>query len=78
MKPTELRADLKAGQSVADVANTKGVPVDNVVNAIVTDSTAKINNAVSHGLLSQDRATKIEARLPQWVTTLVNAHRGAM
>jgi hypothetical protein len=78
VKPTDLRADLKSGQSIAEVANSKGVPVDSVVNAIVTDSTAKINDAVSHGHLSQTRATKIEGELPQWVTTLVNAHLGSL
>jgi spermidine/putrescine-binding protein len=74
VKPAELRADVKSGQSVADVATAKGVSVDTVINAVVTDATAKIDQAVANGKLSQDRATKIEAKLPAIVTKAVNAH----
>ena len=71
----ELRADLKAGQSVADVATSKGVPVDTVVKAVVADLTPRIEKAVTNGRITRDRADKIEAKLPGVVTRLVNAHR---
>jgi hypothetical protein len=74
VKPVDLRADVKGGQSVADVATAKSVSVDTVVNAVVNDATAKIDQAVANGKLSQDRATKIEAKLPAIVTKAVNAH----
>jgi spermidine/putrescine-binding protein len=74
VNPAELRADLKGGRSVADVATTKGVSVDTVVNAVVNDATTKIDQAVTNGKLSQDQATKLEANLPAIFTRVVNAH----
>ena len=75
VSPAELRTDLKAGQSVADVATSKGVSVDSVVNAVVTDASAKVDHAVTTGKLTQAQADKIKAGLPARVTKLVNAHR---
>jgi len=77
VKPAELRSDLKAGQSVADVATAKGVSVDTVVNAVVKDTSAKIDQAVSNGKLTQARADAFKAKLPALVTKLVNAHHTA-
>lgn len=74
--PAELRTDLKDGQSVADVANSKGVSPDTVVQAIVSDVTARVDKAVTNGKLTQQRADQIEARLPDRVTKLVDHHRG--
>ena len=72
----DLRADLRGGQSIADVANAKGVDVATVESAIVTDVTAKLDKAVTNGKLTQERATAIEQRLPARVDKLVNRHRG--
>ena len=46
-----------------------------VVDAVVKDSTAKIDQAVAAGKLTQARATTIEAKLPARVTKVVDAHR---
>lgn len=72
----DLRADLKSGQSIADVATSKGVDVSKVESAIVGDVTAKLDKAVTNGKLTQDRATAIEQRLPARVDKLVNRHWG--
>ena len=77
VKPAELRSDLKAGQSVADVAGSKGVSVDTVVNAVVKDASAKIDQAVTNGKLTQAQADAAKAKLPAQVTKLVNAHHTA-
>lgn len=77
VKPAELRADLKAGQSVADVATAKGVAVDTVVNAVVKDASAKIDQAVTNGKLTQAQADAAKAKLPAQVTKLVNARHTA-
>ena len=75
VKPAELRSDIKAGQSVADVATAKGVSVDTVVNAVVKDASDKIDQAVTNGKLTQAKADTAKAKLPATVTKLVNAHR---
>jgi len=77
VKPAELRSDIKAGQSVADVATAKGVSVDTVVNAVVTDASAKIDQAVTNGKLTQAKADTAKAKLPALVTKAVNAHHTA-
>ena len=74
VKPAELRSDIKAGQSVADVATAKGVSVDSVVNAVVSDASAKIDQAATNGKLTQAQADAAKAKLPTLVTKLVNAH----
>ena len=74
VKPAELRSDIKGGQSVADVASAKGVSVDTVVNALVNDASAKIDQAVTNGKLTQAQADAAKAKLPTLVTKLVNAH----
>ena len=75
--PAELLSDLKAGQSVADVANAKGVPVETVVNAIVQDASQRVDQAVTNGKLTQEQADKIKAALPARVDKAVNHHRTA-
>jgi hypothetical protein len=77
VSPQELRADLKAGQSVADVANTKGVPVDKVTTAIVNDVSSRLDTAVTNHKLGTDRAATLKDKLPERVTTAVNAHHTA-
>lgn len=72
----ELRSDLKAGQSIADVATSKGVDPATVVNAVVGDLDAKLDTAVANGKISQERADTVKERLPERITNLVNRHRG--
>ncbi|HEY5155789.1 MAG TPA: hypothetical protein VIJ47_13695 [Acidimicrobiales bacterium] len=72
----ELRADLKAGQSVAEVATAKGVDPQTVVDAWVKGADAKIDQAVTDGKLTQAQADKAKAKVPTIAGKLVNAHRG--
>jgi len=74
--PAELRADIKNGQSVAEVAASKNVPVDTVITAVVNDASAKIDKAVTNGKLTQEKADAMKAKLTDRVTKLVNAHKG--
>ena len=77
VKTTDLGSAIKVGQSVADVATAHGVSVDSVVNAVVTDASARIDQAVTNGRLTQAQADAIKAQLPPFATKLVNAHRTA-
>ncbi len=76
ISPKELRSDVKGGQSVAEVAQAHGVDPQTVVDAVVKDLDAKLDKAVADGKVTQERATKIEDRLPTRIDKLVNHHRG--
>ena len=68
----DLMTDLGKGQSIADIAKAKNVPLDPIITNLVTDATAKINDAVTNGHLSKDQAAKIEANLKDMITKVVN------
>jgi hypothetical protein len=61
MTPEELRTELKAGKSIADVAAEKKVDVQTVIDAIVAARKADLEAAI--------------AKLPERVTEMVN-HKG--
>jgi hypothetical protein len=64
----ELRTELQAGKSVADVATAKNVSLDTVINAIVAAETPRLNQAVTDGKLTQAQADQrladLKANLP--------------
>ncbi len=68
----DLASALKTGQSVADVATAHGVDPQTVVDKLVADASAKIDEAVASGKLSADKATTIKTKLPDHVSKLVN------
>jgi len=69
----ELRTALVAGTSLADVAATKGVAVQKVIDAIVAAETAELKLHVEDGKLTQARADELLAGLASRVTAMVNA-----
>jgi polyhydroxyalkanoate synthesis regulator phasin len=74
--PQELRAELQAGKSIAEVAAEHNVSVDDVKQALVDAATAKINEAVANGRITQERADNLIERLPALVERVVNHHKG--
>ena len=64
----ELRTELQAGKSVADVASAKSVSLDTVVNAVIAAETTKLQQAVTDGKLTQAQADQrladLKANLP--------------
>jgi hypothetical protein len=69
-QPGELRAYLKNGGTVGAFITDHGASVDVVSTSLVNAATAKINAAVASGTITQDKATKIEDKLPGLVTKL--------
>jgi len=74
IEPKELLSDLKAGQSIAEVATAHGVDPQTVIDKLVTDASARVDQAVTNGKLTAEQAAKIKAALPDRVTKLVNKH----
>jgi len=69
----EVRAALESGQSLADLAVSKGKTAQDVIDAIVAEATTRINAAVTDGKLTQERADQLIADLTTRVTELVNS-----
>lgn len=70
--PQVLRADLKAGNSVAGVATQHNVSPQSVINAVVSAADSQINQAVTDQKLTQAQANKLEAAIPSRVTKAVD------
>lgn len=75
ISPSELRTELKAGNSIAGVAGQHNVSVQTVENALVSAIDGRVNKAVSAGKLTSTQASNIEARAPGRVTKIVNHTR---
>jgi ssDNA-specific exonuclease RecJ len=72
----ELRTALRSGQSIAQVAQSRNVDVQKVIDAIVADARQRIAEKVQSGDLTQAQADERLADLPQRVTDLVNRTGG--
>ena len=71
-----MRTALQSGQSLADLAVSKGKTAQDVIDAIVAEATTKINDKVTAGDLTQAQADKIISGLTTLATDFVNnAHR---
>ncbi len=68
----ELRTAVRNGRSIAEVAQSKGVDVQKVIDAIVAEAKDRLAAKVQSGALSQARADQKLANLSQRVTNFVN------
>jgi hypothetical protein len=60
--PDELRAELAAGRTVAEIAAAHGTTADAVVAGLVAEVTARLDAEVAEGTLSQEQADRLEDR----------------
>lgn len=63
MTPAELRAALRSGKSLKDVAVAEGVPYETVSAAIIAAVKGDLDAAVAAGKMRQERADRILDRL---------------
>jgi hypothetical protein len=70
-----LREALDGGQTIAQVAESNGVAVQTVVDALVADASAHIDEAVANGRLTQEEADAKKAELQERITARVNGER---
>jgi 6-phosphogluconolactonase/glucosamine-6-phosphate isomerase/deaminase len=71
--PADLRTKLQGGQTLAQVATAAGKTPDALIQALVADAKAKIEQAKAAGTITADRATQLEAGLTDRLTKLVNS-----
>lgn len=75
LTPDKLRAALRSGESLADVAKVQKVSVDSLVKAMVTATEADLATAVKDGRITQAQADKMKSLLTQRITNRVNKVR---
>jgi ribosomal protein S20 len=68
----DLRAQLRDGKTIAQVAQAQGVDVQTVIDAMVAEATARIDQAVQEGDLTAEEANERKANLEERITTLVD------
>ena len=68
----QLKTDLEAGRSIADIAAAQHVDVATVIQVITDQANTKIDAAVQAGKMTQAEADKIKAGETQMITDLVN------
>lgn len=71
MEPRELGMRLKDGETVADVAAAEGVPVKDVVDAMVTDANARVDAAVAEGTIDEAKGTELKSKLAERIERFV-------
>jgi hypothetical protein len=76
ISPEDLKAELQAGKSIADVATEHNVSVDVVKQALTDAATAKVNEAVANHRITQARADTVLAKLPALIDRVVGHHKG--
>jgi hypothetical protein len=67
-----LREQLKGGESLADIANASGVDTNTLIDAIVSESQARVDSALEDGKIDADKAADISARIEERVINMVD------
>lgn len=76
LTPQELRSELRAGKSLAQIATAHGKTVDGLVDAVVAPAKARLDRAVANGHLTRQRADELLTRLTDALEKAVHRVRG--
>jgi polyhydroxyalkanoate synthesis regulator phasin len=76
MDVDDLRAALAEGATLAEVAQAQGVDVQVLVEALVAEAEAHIDEAVADGRIDADRAAEMKAGLTERITERINSAGG--
>ncbi len=71
LDPVALKAELKSGKSLADIAQTKGISQVDLEAKVKAAIEVNLDQAVKDGKLTADQAAKIKANLPERVKAMV-------
>jgi hypothetical protein len=72
MTVDELRTALKGGQSVAEVARSKGIDPERVVDALVDALRTRLDEKVAAGDVTREQADEMLARATEHIRAHVN------
>lgn len=73
----DLRTALRDGATIAEVAEDNGVELQAVIDALVAEASAHLDEAVADGRLTEAEATERRADLEERITAMVNGERPA-
>lgn len=73
----DLRAELKGGNSIADIASTRGLALVDVKARILLDARARLDQAVANGRIDKPRAHEMFEKLSQHLDEVLNKRREA-
>jgi hypothetical protein len=68
----ELRTGLRGGKSLATIAGEEGTSVDGLKAAMVKDASAKLDEAVADGRITEEQKASLAERLSEMVDRLVD------
>ncbi|WP_421119233.1 hypothetical protein ACE2AJ_17985 [Aquihabitans daechungensis] len=68
----DLKTELKAGKTLAEVAEEKGVDKQKVIDALVADAKARTAEAVEAGKITQEQADEHLANVTERITKMVD------
>jgi hypothetical protein len=68
----DLATQLRSGKTIAQIAKSKNVDVNNVINAMTAEVNQKIDQAQANGKLSQTEANNAKAKAKDAITKIVN------
>jgi hypothetical protein len=71
-----LRSALQDGQTLAEIATANGVDVQTVIDAIVAEAQARLDEALADGRIDADELAALQADLTERITDLVNGELG--
>lgn len=71
MEPRDLRAELTSGKTLSQVITEHGQTVDEVVNTTVAKAQARLDQAVSKNVITQEREQQILDNLKTHLTDLI-------
>lgn len=77
MEPEELREAVRSGSTIAEIAETNGIPVEDVVAAMVAEATERLDAAVESGRVDSDIASDKAEMIEERVTAHVNGEHPA-
>jgi hypothetical protein len=67
-----LRASLRDGKTLAEIAKEKGKSVDGLVDALVAEKTKRLDEALAGGRITKAQRDRIVANVREHVTKMVN------
>ena len=70
-----LRAGLRDGKSIADIAAERGVDLQTIIGALVDEASTHLDQAVADERLTDDEAADMLAKLTDRITARVNGER---
>jgi hypothetical protein len=77
LTPSELRAALRDGRTLAEIAEANGVSAEQLVSTLVEAHEERLAGAVADARVDEERAEEIRARLEERITEMVNGEHPA-